>query len=42
MRLFMEYNGIVEAMPQFSAGLYDRNRDELNSKYGMWKTGPQP
>jgi len=42
LAIVADYNGVVEGMPPFSAGLYDRHAPELNRQYGMWKTGPQP
>ena len=37
-----DYNSIVEGMPPFPAGLYDRHAKRLNEQFDMWKTGPQP
>ncbi|WP_374470729.1 hypothetical protein [Phenylobacterium sp.] len=42
VRILTDYNAAVEGMPQFSAKLYDRHRDELNQLHGMWLTGRQP
>lgn len=36
MRIFGDYNSIVEAMPVFSAGLYPRHRDRLNKLFKAW------